>query len=180
MKPTTQTMKTTAWPISFSKPQEKRMMAKFPKYMEFIELYKISSAMEFAFAQVSIATGAATGTKKGVIDLLRRILPENVWKTQLLDPKGKRIQIRDINVHAIIESITTKSVKTVSQDTQDALTKLQQEPVWADGIHQYISNLLKNVHELINIGFNTDYSLLMHRVKFQLESFTQTPQGKTF
>ena len=66
------------------------------------------------------------------------------------------------------------------QDTQDALNKLQQAPVWADDIRLYISNLLNNEHKLTKIGFNTNYSLLVHRLKYQLESFNQTPQGKFF
>ena len=43
---------------------------KVPKYMDFIELYETSSVTEFAFTKASIATGAAIGTKKGVIGLL--------------------------------------------------------------------------------------------------------------
>ena len=136
--------------------------------------------MEFAFTQASITAGAAMVTKKGVIDLLQRTLPENLWKTHLLNRSGKRLQIRDVSVRAIIQAITTESIKTDSQYTQDALDKRQQAPVWSDGIRLYISNLPKNEHELTKIGFSTDYSLLVHRVKYQLESFAQTPQGKTF
>ena len=52
--------------------------------------------------------------------------------------------------------------------------------MWADGVRLYISNLLKNEHKLTKIGFSTDYSLLVHRIKYHLESFAQTTQGKTF
>ena len=52
--------------------------------------------------------------------------------------------------------------------------------MWADGIQQYISNLLKNEHELTKIVFNTDHSLLVHNVKYQLENFSQRPQSKFF
>ena len=98
---------------------------KMPKYMDFIELYETSSVTEFAFTKASIATGAAIGTKKGVIYLLQRILPATVWKTHLLDPSGERLQIRDVSIHAIIQVITTKSAKPGSQDTHDALNKCQ-------------------------------------------------------
>ena len=57
------------------------------------------------------------GTKKGVIDLLQRILQENVCKPHLLDRSGKRLQIRDVSVHAIIQVITNESVKPGYQDT---------------------------------------------------------------
>ena len=129
-------------------------------------MYQTSSAIEFAFTQASIVSGAEMRTKKGVINLLRRILPENLWKTHLLDRIGERLQIRDVGVHAIIQAITTKSVKPNSQYTQDAIDKHHQEPVWADGIRPYISNLLNNDHEITKIGFGTDYFLLMHRVKY--------------
>ena len=89
-----------------------------------------------------------------------------MWKTHLLDRIGERLQIRDDGVHAIIQAITTNSVKPSSQYTQDAIDKLQQEPVWADGIRPYIPNLLNNEHETTKIGIGTDYSLLVHRVKY--------------
>ena len=98
---------------------------KVTKYTDIIELYETYSVMEFAFIKASIATGAAMGTKKGVIGLLRCILPANVWKTHLLDPSGERLQIRDVSIHAIIQVITTKSAKPGSQDTHDALNKCQ-------------------------------------------------------
>ena len=67
---------------------------KVPKYTDFIELYETSHAMEFALIQASIAAGAAMSTKKGVIDLLKSILPANVWKTHQHNPSGKHLQIR--------------------------------------------------------------------------------------
>ena len=66
------------------------------------------------------------------------------------------------------------------QGITTGLLKHHITPQWSEGIHTYSSEITKNVYKLTNMGLTTDYSVLVHHFKFNLEKFSQTPQGASF
>ena len=76
--------------------------------------------------------------------------------------------------------IQTKLIKPRSQDTNTGLLNRQSAPQWSEVIQAYSTAITKEEYELTNMGFTTDYAIINHHIKFQLEIFDQTPQDTSF
>ena len=84
------------------------------------------------------------GTEKGIVDLVGRLLPINVWKKHIVEDTGESKYLKDVIIHGIIQSIQTESNNPGSQDTNTCLLKRQREPQWSEGIHTYSVAVTKN------------------------------------
>ena len=60
------------------------------------------------------------------------------------------------------------------------LIKRQSTPQWSEGIRSYSAAITKNKYKLTKMEFTTDYSVLVHNLKFHLENFPLNPQGTSF
>ena len=118
--------------------------------------------------------------KKGIVDLVSRLLPSNFWKTYLVETTGNNRYLKDVTIHNIIQSIHTKLINPGSQDTNIGLLKRQSAPQWSKDIRSYSAAITKNKYELTKMGFTTNYAVLVHHLKLHLEIFAQTPQGTSF
>ena len=148
-----------------------------PEAEEYIECYKDKSAraIEFTYNTDVAADGSGMVIKKGIIDLVRCILPSNVWNKNLFESTGDAKPLKDVTIHAIIQSIQTESIKPGYQYTNTGLLKRQIAPQWSEGIRTYIEAITKNEYDITNMGFMTDYTVLFHHLKFHLKKFDQTP-----
>ena len=99
-------------------------------------------AIKFAYIPDAAAAGAEMGIKKGIADLVQRLLPSNVWQTHLVEATGENKAVKYINIHEIIQSIQTESIKTGSHDTNTGLLKRQSAPEWSEGIRTYSAELI--------------------------------------
>ena len=108
------------------------------------------------------------GIKKGIVDLIRRLLPSNVWQTHLFKATGDNKYLKDFTIRYRIHSIQTESIKPGYQDTNMVLIKCLSTPQWNEGIRIYSAEMTKNEYDLTNIGFTTYYSALVHHLKFHV------------
>ena len=69
-----------------------------------------SEVTKFAFDQASLKVGSQVDTKKGVVAVLRRILPKSVVQPHLY-VDGDLMPLKDGNCYDIIQSIQTAAVK---------------------------------------------------------------------
>ena len=120
------------------------------------------------------------GIYKRIIDLVRRLLSRNFWQTHIVKATGDKKSLKDVTIHYIIQSIQTESIKPRSQDTNTGILKRQSSSQWSKGILTYIKAITKNEYELTKMLFTTYYAVLVHHIKFHLETFAQTPPGNQF
>ena len=155
---------------------------KVPNTEEYINHYKDQSvgAIGFSYNNNGAAAGAEMGINKFIVDIVRRLLPSNVWQTHLVESTEDNKSLKDVTTHNIIQSIQTESIKNWSQDTNTGLLKRHSAPQWGEGIRTYSMAITKNEYKLTKMGFTTDYAVLVHHIKFHLEKFYQTPQGTSF
>ena len=61
-----------------------------PEVDDYIGRYKDKSAraIDFSYNTDAAATVAKTGIKKGIVDLVHRLLTSNVWQTHLVESTG--------------------------------------------------------------------------------------------
>ena len=97
----------------------------------------------------------------------------NGWVCQTLLGRRRRTRSK-------IQSIQNESIKPGSQDTNIGLPKRQIAPQSRKVISTYTGAITKNKYELTKMGFTTDYTFLVHHLKFHLKKFSQTPQGTSF
>ena len=152
-----------------------------PVAKNFLDDKELKTAKEnkFAFDQASLKVGSQVGTKKGVVAVLRRVLPKSVVQPHLY-VDGDRMPLKDVNVYDIIQAIQTAAVKPGSSETQSLLAARHSVPAWNEGIRSYMERMDKTEAILLKVGFRSDPSLQMNYLKLHVEEFSQTPQGKIF
>ena len=88
----------------------------------FLDDKELTTAKEkkFALDQASLKVGSQVGTKKGVVVVLRQVLPNSVVQPRLY-VDGDRMPLKDDNVYDIIQAIQTAAMNPVSSETQSLL-----------------------------------------------------------
>ena len=78
-----------------------------PVAKTFLDDKELTTAEEkkFAFDQASIKVGSQVGTTKGVVAVLRRVLPKSVVQPHLY-LYGDRMPLKDVNIYDIIQVTT--------------------------------------------------------------------------
>ena len=97
---------------------------------------------KFASDQASLKVGSQVGTKKGVVAVLRRVLPKGVVQPHLY-VDGDHMPLKDVNVYDIIQAIQTAAVKPGSSETQSLLAARHSAPAWNKVIRSYIERMYK-------------------------------------
>ena len=89
---------------------------KVNKSEEYIDRYsdKSTGAIEFAYNTATTAVSTEMDINRGIVDLIRRLLPNNVWQTHLLEATGGNKSLKDFTIYDIIQSIQTESINTGS------------------------------------------------------------------
>ena len=105
----------------------------------FLDDKELTTAEEnkFAFDQASLKIESQVGTKKGVVAVLRRVLPKSVVQPHLY-VDGERMPLKYVNVYDIIQAIQTAAVKPGSSETQILLAARHSAPAWNEGICSYM------------------------------------------
>ena len=65
-----------------------------------------AGALEFAYNAAAAAVGVEFGIKKGIVDLIRRVLPRNVWQPHLTESDGENTTLKKVGIFNLIQAIT--------------------------------------------------------------------------
>ena len=96
------------------------------------------------------------GIKKGIVDLIRRLLPSNVCQTHIVKAMGYNKSLKYFTIHDITQSIQIEFINNLSEDTSTGLLKRQSAPQWSEGIRTHSAEITKNEYGLAKMVFTTD------------------------